>query len=65
MLSKNRKAFLNYTGKVVKANNKYEFEMNDSPKISQFNYFNAYNPTFDNTFKKVFKQESILKNSIY
>ena len=60
MLSKNRKAFLNYTGKVVKANNKYEFEMNDSPKISQFNYFNAYNPTFDNTFKKVFKQESIL-----
>ena len=60
MLSTARRTFLNYTGKVEIVNNKYVFEMNNSSKISEFNYFQAYNPTFDNTFKKVFKIESIL-----
>ena len=52
--------FLDYTGKVERINNQYEFKMNKSKKLLEFNYFSVYNPTFDNTFKKIFKVESIL-----
>ena len=52
--------FLKYTGKVQKIDNEYEFKMKNSNKIVEFNYFSVYNPTFDNTFKKIFKVPSIL-----
>ena len=52
--------FLDYTGKVTKKDIYFEFDMKDSTKIKSLNYFKAYNPTFDNLFKKVFGNENIL-----
>ena len=51
---------LDYTGKCQKKQDTFEFEMNDSTKIKSINYLKAYNPTFDNMFKKVFKNDYIL-----
>ena len=55
MKKKSKHNFLDYSGKVKQIDNNYEFEMNDSTKLKSLNYFKAFNPTFDNLFKKVFK----------
>lgn len=62
MKKKSQRNFLDYTGKVKQNNGYYEFEMNDSSIIKSVNYLKAYNPTFDNLFKKVFRDEKILLN---
>ena len=62
MKKKSQHNFLDYSGKVKQIDSNYEFEMNDSSKIKSLNYLKAYNPTFDNLFKKVFKDEIILLN---
>ena len=62
MKKKSQHNFLDYTGKVKKNDGNYEFEMNDSSIIKSVNYLKAYNPTFDNLFKKVFNDEIILLN---
>ena len=54
--------FLDYTGSVKQKDNYFEFEMKNSTYIKSLNYLRAYNPTFDNLFKKVFKNEIILLN---
>lgn len=62
MKKKPQHNFLDYSGKVKQNDSNYEFEMNDSSKLKSLNYLKAYNPTFDNLFKKVFKEEIILLN---
>ncbi len=62
MKKKTVQNFLNYTGIVHKKSNKFELEMENSSKIQSFNYLKVYNSTFDNLFKKVFKEKIILLN---
>ena len=38
----------------------YEFKMKDVEIMKSLNYLKAYNPSFDNLFKKVFRKEYIL-----
>ena len=62
MQNKGKKPFLNYSGVAEYKNNNYKFKMKDGSQISSCNFLKLYNPTFDNIFKKVFKNEAILLN---
>lgn len=56
--------FLDYTDSFQYKKDYYEFKMKDSEIIKSLNYLKAYNPTFDNLFKKVFRKEYIVLSII-
>ena len=60
MKKKSRHNFLDYTGSFQLKNDLYEFKMKDAEIVKSLNYLKAYNPAFDNLFKKVFRKEYIL-----
>ena len=52
--------FLDYTGYFQYKKDYYEFKMKDTELVNPLNYLKAYNPAFNNLFKKVFRKEYIL-----
>ena len=60
MKKKSLHNFLDYTGYFQYKKDYYEFKMKDAELVNPLNYLKAYNPAFDNLFKKVFRKEYIL-----
>ena len=60
MKKKSHHNYLDYTGSYEIKKGYYEFKMKDTEIIKSLNYLKAYNPSFDNLFKKVFRNEYIL-----
>ena len=50
---------LDYTGSYETKKGYYEFKMKDTDIIKFLNYLKAYNPSFGDLFKKVFRNEYI------